>query len=201
MDVLLTVDCVVLGLFAGFCLIRVIPVCNRSLFRFRLWRFRDAIADEIRAGDFHDRDRARELVGLIEEVIQRAADVSAGKLLLLHIAARGRLRNLTEPAISLEGLDEHDYDLLVDRCRTLEWAMRRHVLLGSPLGWIFFATLVPLSLIAALISYLFDRSGSVVEKAKAYLRDEIDPRATLLDNDPRDHNSRSLPQRQLSQMV
>jgi hypothetical protein len=196
MDVLLTVDCVTAALFAGFCLAKVIPACNRSMFRFRLWKLRDELADEIRAGVFHDSARARELMVLTEDVIERAAEVSAGRLLLLHAAARGRLHYLTEAAIGLEGLDEHDLPLLTARCRTLEWVMRRHVMFGSPVGWLLLATLVPLSLLAAIVFYVFDRSGSVIGKAKALLRKEIDPRATLLDR------SRPLvPERELSHMV
>jgi hypothetical protein len=196
MDVLLTVDCVGLGLFAGFCLMWVIPACNKSVFRLRLWEFRDEVADEIRAGGFSDAERARELVCLIEEVIEFAGDVSAGKLLVVQVASRGHLRDVTDTTISLEGLEPHDRARLASHRGTLEWAMRRHMLTASPLGWVLLVTIVPLSVAASAVAYIFDQSGSVWGNAKARLRNEIDPRAALLD-----HRPDAFAQRELSQMV
>jgi hypothetical protein len=197
MSALLTVDFVVLALFAGFCVARVIPACSTSIFRFHLWQFRDQFADEIRTGVYEKPERARQLLQEVELTIEKAADVTAGRALFMQMFGR-RLGSFPHD-FPLDDLCERDRRRLQARCDWLDWALSRHIYFGSPLGWVLLLGLTLLSLIIAAVERPFKHGGSVIGDVKHRVRGEVDPRLTLIDGQLR--SSGVSRQRQLSHMV
>ncbi|HTB70204.1 MAG TPA: hypothetical protein VK707_04420 [Solirubrobacteraceae bacterium] len=179
MSALLTIDFVALALFAGFCVARVIPACSTSVFRSRLWQFRDELADEIRANAYRDPERAKTLLREVECIIEKAKDVTAGRALYMQIFGR-RLRSFPQD-FPLDGICAQDRERLARHCDWLEWALSRHIYLGSPLGWLLLVGVATLSLLISIFERPFNHSGNVFRNTRSRVRDEVDPRLTLFD--------------------
>ncbi len=73
MAALLTFDLVALALFAWFCLVKVVPDCNVSILRYRLWRVRDRLADQICLGVYENEAAATDVLHTIEACIANSA--------------------------------------------------------------------------------------------------------------------------------
>jgi hypothetical protein len=180
MDIVLTIDCVAIALFAGFCVAVVIPACNASVFRYRLWRLRDRIADEIRADGFQDRERPEMVLKFVEHSIEFAPDVNVFKLLVVGWSCR-HLEQPTDP-FQLDELSRDDRTRIEHHLGELSRLSLRHVLLDSPSGWLVIGLLAPLAVFASLL----DRRGhdeherSVFADARRRVRHEVDPVPALI---------------------
>lgn len=148
MSVLLTTSIVTLALGAWFSVFKIVPDCATSHFRYRLWRLRDCLVDEIRHGEYENAEKPRRLLALIELVIAEAADLSALNLLLAHLAARGVERR--DDPLGLRGLRVEDASRLQKHRSELEHAMFAKAFAGTPSGWIAMLIAGPLAVIAVV---------------------------------------------------
>jgi hypothetical protein len=154
MQTFLVLDVVGITLFAWFGLIKIIPSCNLSTFRYRLWRLRDQIADDVRGGAFQETAQPQVLVRFLEGVIDLAPEIGALKL----GAMRWSCRHVQSPELfdreALEALEPHDREIMEQRLDELRRITVRHVLLGSPSGWVLTFILVPLAFAVTLCVHL-----------------------------------------------
>ncbi|MFI4990897.1 MAG: hypothetical protein ACHQHO_08315 [Solirubrobacterales bacterium] len=185
MSTFLILNVTAITLFAWFGLIKIIPSCNLSIFRYRLWRLRDRLADEVLDGSFQDGTQPQALVRFIEGVIELAPEIGALKLL----AMRWSCRHVQVPELfNVEALDPRDKVVVEQRLDELRAITIRHVLFGAPSGWVLTGVLVPVALLASVLEHLLrllkgDRDGtSVIEEARHKVRDdvEVDPALVLL---------------------
>src|SRR5664279_2002615 len=150
METFLVLDVVGVTLFAWFGLIKIIPSCNLSMFRYRLWRLRDQLADDVRDGAFQETTQPQVLVRFLEGVIELAPEIGALKL----GAMRWSCRHVQSPELFarevLEALDPRDREIMERRLDELRQIAVRHVLFGSPSGWVLTFILVPLAVTVTL---------------------------------------------------
>jgi len=66
----------------------IIPGCWTSQFRYRVWRLRDEIADDIRRHRFEDETQARILLGDVEAAIRCAHQLSMVNMLIVFRLTR-----------------------------------------------------------------------------------------------------------------
>jgi hypothetical protein len=181
MSALLTFDLVAIALFVWFALAKIIPSCNVSMFRYRLWRLRDALADEIREGVFDDDTQPKLLLKVIEASIVIAPDIGVVKLLFVRWSAR----NLRPPEIlDLESLSQQDGPRLMGRFYEFRALSVRHVAFGHPSGWVMTSLLIPLALVVTLAERVRrgkDDDQSVIGETRRRLREEVEPGFALLD--------------------
>ena len=184
MGTFLILDVVAITLFAWFGLIKLIPSCNLSMFRYRLWRLRDRLEDEVLDGAFKDASQPRALVRFIEGVIDLAPELGALKLL----AMRWSCRHVEVPELlHVHELAPQDRAIVEQRLKELNGLTVRHVLTGSPSGWVLTLVVVPVALIASLLEHLLrllggerhGASGSVIEEARNKVRDDVEVEAAL----------------------
>ncbi len=184
MNTLLTIDLVAVALFAGFCVAKVVPSCNMSIFRYRLWGLRDRLVDQIRDGAFDDDERAREVLEFVEVAITAAPDIGAVKLLFARWSCRGV--PVSAP-FRLDGLSANDKSLLGQYLNEFHHYLVRHILLGNPSGWVLTAVAFPVAFIATLVERARRRGDgdkrSLIGAARGRMRDEVDPGLALLGGD------------------
>jgi hypothetical protein len=194
MDTVLTIEIVAVALFAGFCVVGVIPACNMSIFRYRLWDLRDRLADEIRAGRFDDDQLPGAFLKFVESSIVHARNIGAVKLLFVRWSAR----NVPcPPLFDLDDLSRDDKRRLGAYESEFRGLLVRHILFGNPSGWALTIVMVPIALLASVIARGSRRGdgGSVINDARSRVRDEMDPGMALLGGSP------SSGQQSLSQMI
>ena len=175
MRTFVALDIVGITLFAWFCVVKIIPSSNVSMYRYRLWRLRDRVADEVREGAFEDVAQPRQLVRFIEGIIVLAPELGAVKLAVMRWSCR-HVPDAEYP-FSLEGLQPREREIMEARINELGALTVRRILFGSPSGWFLALILAPLALISSLVAHLLggavDR-GSVIEEARHRVRDEIE---------------------------
>src|SRR4051812_30215362 len=88
MTALLTICLIAVTLLAWVSVFNIIPNCSTSRFRYRVWRIRDSLVDDLRAGTFTIREQPEHLVNLFETAIEEAGDVSALNAGLMHLSTR-----------------------------------------------------------------------------------------------------------------
>lgn len=135
-------------------LIFFIPNCMCSMFRYRLWRLRDTVKDDVLRGQLPDSGLTQEFLGGIEAFILVADKVTLIQMLLLPSDAEEsqRRRKLFEEAVRLLK-DEHQVRFLAYR-EEFKRVLLKRLLFGSLTGWGFLTLLLPailLSLIVALV--------------------------------------------------
>jgi hypothetical protein len=192
MNALLTVSVVAIALFAWASVVRIVPFCAVSVFRYRLWRLRDQLVDEIRHGKFDDIEQPKVLVSLIEATIAGAKDLTALNLLLVRLAAP---RGVSPPQLlNLDDLNPRDRELVEGHLHGLLRAMAIHTLRGTPSGWICSIVLLPLAVVITLVARLRGKGdgGSVIQATKLHVREEVDPAAVALMSRRNDRSRRSL---------
>jgi hypothetical protein len=182
MSALLTFDVVATALLAWCSLLWIIPSCNLSVFRYRLWQLRDRVADDIRQGAFDDDACAEEFLCFVEGAIRGAPDFGTVKLLIMLWATRG----VPPPKpFDLEALSPADKALTERHLDELQMLGARHAILGSPSGWILIAVGFPVALVASLIARIRkgrddDDKRSLIRDARSRVRDEVDPGLALV---------------------
>jgi hypothetical protein len=180
MYVFLILNIVGITLFAWFGLIKIIPSCNLSIFRYRLWRLRDGLADEVLDGTFRDVAQPRALLQFLEGVIELAPELGALKL----VAMRWSCRHVQVPELfdreTLEALHPSDQEIIKRRLNELQQIAVRHVLFGSPSGWLLTLLAVPTALIVSFGDHVLrwlkgQRDGvSVIQEARHRVRDDVE---------------------------
>jgi hypothetical protein len=163
----------------------VIPSCARSIFRYRLWRLRDDLVDDLRGGTFEDVEQPRRLVREVETAIRAARDLTVFRVVLFTMLARGHEPPEREE-VDLSVLSKPDRERLGRYMKTFHWLLTRHVLAGTVSGWIFTAIVFPLAAIAVTYRSLrIFRSTPlsvpriIFKQAKRNVRREVDIDAAL----------------------
>jgi hypothetical protein len=168
-------DIVAIALFAWFCLVKVIPSCNVSLYRYRLWRLRDGLADEVRQGAFQDAAPARAVIAFIESLIVLAPQLGAVKLGVMLWSCR-HVPDAPDP-FKLESLAPRDRQMVQTRLDTVGGLTARHLLLGSPSGWALLVILGIPTFVISLAAFLLrgaPAGSSVIESTRHRMRHEIE---------------------------
>jgi len=168
MNALLTINLIVLALAAWLSVTKVVPSCATSRYRYRLWRLRDGLSDDIRHGKFHDVEAAKNVRLLIDLAIEDAEDLSALNLLLFGLVVRKS--DLPEDPLGLADLRPHDRDCLNERLTEVQDALLSKTLFGSVSGWFITALVSPVVLVAALRD-----SGrpKVLQRTSDRIRDDL----------------------------
>ena len=172
----LTIDVVVLALVAWGSVVVIVPSCARSHTRYRLWRLRDNLFDEIRHEAFKDPAPAEALLSFVETSIVCLGELSLIKLVLLRLATLGvgpRPKSFWDLIGDASPADKR---LLEPHIDELMGAAVKHVFLGSPSGWICIVVATPFAVGAALVTRLRGRAAGVplIEDAKANMRADFD---------------------------
>jgi hypothetical protein len=182
MTALGTASIIVVAISAWLSVWMVIPSCARSLFRYRLWRLHDALIDDFRGKHFTDEQQPRLLLREIDAAIAVAGELSLFRLFLVALKAR-RLLPMVDPDEWFDPEKAHpkDRDLVAERYGELQFALRKHVLIGAPSGWVFLILIFPLALIVTVIQmsrHLVLRD--VFRETKSRVRNEVpDPQPAL----------------------
>ncbi len=169
------IDAIGMTLFAWFCLVRIIPSCNVSMYRYRLWRLRDRVADELREGTFQEAEQAKGLLHFIEAVIVLAPELGPVKLGVMLWSCR-HVPDPEDP-FKLEALSPQDKVLMEERLNELGGLTARHVLFGSPSGWVVTFVLGTFAFATSLVVHLLRGAPdgrSVIDGTRHRVRDEIE---------------------------
>jgi hypothetical protein len=168
-----SVSAVVLTLFVWLCAFKLIPDCGVSFYRYRLWRLRDTIVDEIDNGDYHDAAQAQAVVRVVEKAIEAAPELTVLKLTLLRFA----VGNLPPPEpVDLTYAHPADRERLAAHLHTLDEESMSHAFRETPSGWFVTILLIPVFLLVELWERLRGRGGphdegSVLEGAKLHVKE------------------------------
>lgn len=126
-----------------------IPRTMASLFRYRLWRLRDALVDDVLFDRIENTPEIEELRGHLETAIRTAEHLTPGKLAVvaMYHSPRAKLE-LARRSTLLR--DDHKPSK-----REAEFGRLalRHLLFGSPTGWMFSVILFGLLLPIAVAVY------------------------------------------------
>lgn len=168
MTALLAINLIVLALAAWLSITKVVPACATSRYRYRLWRLRDALSDDIRHGKFDDEEAAMKVRLLIDLAIEDADDLSALNLTLFQFVVRRS--DLPADPLGLGELSPSDEECLKERLEEVQAALLSKTLFGSVSGWLATAFLIPVVGVAA-----FRNSGKppVLQRASDRIRDDL----------------------------
>lgn len=137
MGAVLTVALVASVLWAWFCVFWLVPRNLRGMFRYRLWRLRDELADDIRSEEFERTDEPRRVLRAVECFIA-SADVltpfRVGMILALAWPKRRMLEDGDQP-LSLRGLSPDDKKRLGAYIKRFNTTVSHQIFVGSPSGW------------------------------------------------------------------
>lgn len=168
MDALLTIAVIAVALFVWVCLFKVIPSALLSMFRYRLWRQRDALAEEIRTGKFEHRKQAEGVLERIECFIRLAGELSPLHIWLMRVSMAGV--NVPEPKrLDFSPLAPSERELLEKHLAKLSDALTDHVLFETPSGWMTVIVGVPVGLFVIAVRRIFDRdhyNGNLADGAR-----------------------------------
>jgi hypothetical protein len=171
MTVLATLALIAVALFVWACLFKVIPNCLLSLFRYKLWRQRDELAQDIRRGEFEHRKSAEMVLEEIECFIEGAPQLSPFNIGLLYLSARGVVV-VPEDRLVLRNLPTDERARLESTLDAFHRTVAKHVLFGTPSGW-----LVVLLAMPAVPVVLFFRAlaheGKQLTRLKADTRERV----------------------------
>lgn len=131
-----------LVVFAWYCAFKIIPTCLLSIFRYRLWRLRDEIVDEIRHGKYHGTKQPRALARDIECFIEGAPDISPLNIGLLFLSSWG-VHPPADDLFDFSDADRRDQRRLSKHVNEFQRTLTRHVFLHTPSGWLLIAPALP----------------------------------------------------------
>jgi hypothetical protein len=171
MTVLTTFALIAVAVFVWACLFKVIPNCLLSLFRYKLWRQRDQLAREIRCGEYEHRESAEMVLGEIECFIEGAAQLSPLNIGLLYLSARG-IVVVPEDRLILQKLPADERARLESTLDDFHRAVAKHVLLGTPSGWLVTFLAVPVVPVVLFFRVLADE-GKQLARLKADTRERV----------------------------
>ena len=134
---LLLLDIIVMSLLAigswlAFWL--VIPWCQDSIYRYKLWELRDNIKDDIREQKLPLQKDVTDLLELIEGNIRYAKDLRVRNLILISSTQPTKIKTYEKP----RGINPKQYKRLCEYQDKFIHSSFVHVMLSSLLGWITF---------------------------------------------------------------
>jgi hypothetical protein len=136
MSVFLAVVAFAAVLFAWFCLFKVIPDSLMAMFRFRLWRERDAIAMEIFEDRYSDPEVAEEIAREVENFIDLAPQLSPLHIGLMRVSEIGMSEHEEDYWRKLNDLEPVEREALEDHMGKINELVANHVMLETPSGWL-----------------------------------------------------------------
>jgi hypothetical protein len=116
-------------------IILVIPWCQRSRFRYRLWRLRDKVTDDLIRDALPRSDAVIELREQIDDSIRYSRDFTFLNFLLAYTVAEKYSRLAVQRA-SRDDLRPEEAERLKQYESQLEEAQTVHLLTGSVSGWV-----------------------------------------------------------------
>ena len=164
------------ALVGAFCLLfLVVPSCQTTFFRNRLWRIRDDLADDVRAGRFADhREVANELYRHIDIVIRFGADLSPAKVTLFHVFSIGVEKTESWDENFSVVKDDDDRERLKEHYKRVRSAMVFHFYGGSPSGWLLFALVTLLTPLVVIVFVVMRLLRLQFRGATESLRDSVE---------------------------
>lgn len=171
MTVLTTFALIAVALFVWACFFKIIPNCLLSLFRYKLWRQRDQLAREIRCGEYEHRESAEMVLVEIECFIEGAPQLSPLNIALLYLSARGVVV-VPEDRLILRKLPADERARLEGKLDEFHRAVARHVLCGTPSGWLVMSLAVPIVPVVLFFRALADE-GKQLPRLKADTRERV----------------------------
>jgi hypothetical protein len=114
----------------------VVPAMLRSMFRYRLWRLRDKVVDEILAGDLPGKMYCHRLVHLVEAFIITSREVTIWRWTVGFRPSKDIVRDVAEEnERELGELTEEERARALCHYRQLRKIVVKHLVFGSPSGW------------------------------------------------------------------
>lgn len=114
---------------SGYWLFVSIPRARTSIFRYQLWKLRDAAVDEILTGQRADTPELREFIIHVELSIRIAKVLSPLRLALLLLLVSKMRRTAGKGDRPIPAATRGEFDKLYGQLAI------RHLLTGSPSGW------------------------------------------------------------------
>jgi hypothetical protein len=174
MTVLTTFALIAVALFVWACLFKIIPNCLLSLFRYKLWRQRDELALEIRRDEYEHRESAEMVLEEIECFIEGAPQLSPLNIALLYFCARGVVV-VPEDRLILRKLPTDERARLESTLDNFHRAVAKHVLFGTPSGWLTVFLAVPMIPVVLFFRALADEGKQLPQlpRLKADTRERV----------------------------
>jgi hypothetical protein len=179
---LLTINLIALAIFAWISLTKIVPAYATSRYRYRLWRIRDDLADDIRHGKFDQRDAPKRVLFFVDLAIDDAEDLSALNMFLFAWTFWGN-QEIPDDPLALAAASPRDQNLLGERLASINSALLAKLLFGSVSGWLITIALIPFVAVSAIRN-----SGRPRVLARASNRIQTDLlRGSTLDNNDHHH--------------
>lgn len=148
----MTIDEIILfvGIFltitlGWFSVVLLIPGYTESILRYRLWRVRDQVYDDIASGKLPDCRASRNLIDEVETLIRASHHMTLPRILLLWVACPRQTNNVTQPSHDLYTNEQIEYakqihDGAYELCA-------RHAIFGTYSGWFAIPFLVTIGVV------------------------------------------------------
>ncbi len=163
LSLICAVGCAWIGLFI------LTPLNLRSLFRYRLWRLRDDIVDDVLAGRLPREPAVTSLITATESLIQNARCVTWTTWLLSpNVPEEYRLAYRAHIETSFNRLSPDQQARLSEYRKNLEACIVRQMTVGSFSGWLLGATFLTGFFIMGLV--LFARRSTANPRQYAWKR-------------------------------
>jgi hypothetical protein len=146
---LLTLILIALALFSWASITKIVPSYATSRYRYRLWRLRDDLSDDIRRGKFDQEDGPRKVLAFIDLAIEDAEDLSALNMILFAWTVVAG-QDIPDEPLELGELSPHDDRLLMERLEAVDSALLAKTLFGSVSGWVITLVLTPFVIYSAM---------------------------------------------------
>lgn len=179
---------VALAIFVGVCVIKVVPATLVSLLRYRLWRIRDDLFDEIHNGGFMDTREPRLALEELERTIAVAPELTLAKVALAGAIARKR-RFVPIPIPNAANAHPDDRPKLEAVIREYRVRTVAHVVFGTPSGWLIVVSMswlvIPVMLVRAVVWCIRHSPTQAIKRActgsavRAFLLSPVEERVEL----------------------
>lgn len=135
-----------------------IPSCLCSMFRYRLWRLRDSVKDDVIYGRLPSHEFVNELLGVIESFILIANRVTLIQVFSLPGDRTDSARHQKALEEWAGKLNEQQNHLFLAHRTELKTIIVSRLLLGSITGWAFLVLLLP-GIVLMLVRSLVQRAS------------------------------------------
>lgn len=176
-----TADSLLFPLLAVTCIagwtgvIFVIPWCQRSRYRYRLWQMRDQIVDDVICNKIPSHPAVVELVARIETHIRCVDSFTLASTMTEYIGRRA-FELPVDGSLDVTLLGSTEGAIISRYLSEFNKAKVRHLFVGSPSGWIAFALVPSAFVIAELLRRLTHmrqherRAGPVIRVVESRVR-------------------------------
>lgn len=181
MSAFIAIDLIAFAVLAAVSVMVIIPSCNTSMFRYRLWRVRDGVYDQMRTEQFEDPELADTFITFIEGLIRFSGEFTAFRLAYTRMSGRRHAVVPTEaqareemPFFFPDCCSAHDRSLLKPYLDDFQHAAALHLAFGTPGGWVLTCALAPILLLRTLGAVVAERGRqNVVAVARGLFREEL----------------------------